>query len=98
MKDSHLTIRIPRELAQTLARMARVRGVSRSHLAREAVARYVGRAPNDAPATPAKTISAKELGQLWSSLPRLNPDEADDLERDIAQARSAIGQPAEPWH
>ncbi len=39
--DSQLTLRLPRELARELSRRARARGVAKSQLVREAVARYI---------------------------------------------------------
>jgi hypothetical protein len=39
--DAQLTLRLPRDLARALARQARARGVPRSQLVREAVAKYV---------------------------------------------------------
>ena len=39
--DEQLTVRIPRDLARALARRAKARGVPKSQLVREAVARYV---------------------------------------------------------
>ena len=41
MKDSHLTLRIPAELARALARKAKALGIPKSQMAREAVTRYL---------------------------------------------------------
>ena len=41
MNKAHLTLRLPADLARSLARWARVRGVPKSQVAREAVARYL---------------------------------------------------------
>ncbi|MEK7668294.1 MAG: CopG family transcriptional regulator, partial [Gemmatimonadota bacterium] len=41
MKDSHLTLRLPADLARALARWARSRRVPKSQLVREAVTRLL---------------------------------------------------------
>lgn len=92
MKDSHLTLRLPAELARALARWARERGVPKSQVAREAVAQYV--APS-APATPRPT--AREVAARWSSLPHLTPEEAGALAADIVAAREALPPAPAPW-
>ena len=95
MKDSHLTLRLPAELARALARWARARGVPKSQVAREAVARYL------APATPLEErhprLTARELAARWSSFPHLTPEEAGDLAADISAAREAVPVPRTPW-
>jgi predicted DNA-binding protein len=48
--EEQITIRIPRDLARALTRKARQRGVKRSLLVREAIARYVAE-PEPAPST-----------------------------------------------
>jgi predicted transcriptional regulator len=96
MKNDHLTLRLPRELARALARWARERGVPKSQLAREAVARYL--APADgAPAAAARIVTAAELGARWALLPRLTPDEATDLATDVEAARRSLPDPPAPW-
>jgi predicted transcriptional regulator len=96
MKDDHLTLRLPRELARALARWARARGVPKSQLAREAVARYL--APVEgAPAAPARLVTAAELGARWALLPRLTPEEATDLASDVEAARRSLPDVAAPW-
>jgi len=96
MKDDHLTLRLPRELARALARWARERGVPKSQLAREAVARYLARA-DAAPASAARTLTAVELGARWGLLPRLTPEEASDLAADLEAARRSLPDLPTPW-
>lgn len=84
MKDAHLTLRLSDALSRALARLARERGVPKSHVAREAVARYV--AP--AGASPAeRVVRAADVLARWSALPRLTVAEATDLSRELARAR-----------
>ena len=95
MKDDHLTLRLPRELARALARWARERGVPKSQVAREAVARYL--APAGPVATHTVGITATELAARWALLPRLTLEEAADLASDVDQARSALPDVRAPW-
>lgn len=95
MKGDHLTLRLPRELARAVARWARDRGLPKSYVVREAVARYLGISP-DEPAT-VRTVTAAELAARWPGLPRLAPDEARDLEADVSAARRTLPPPPDPW-
>jgi len=95
MKDSHLTLRLSADLARALARFARGRGVPKSQVAREAVARYL--APSSAPVEQSKGIPATALAQRWRALPRLTPDEARALEADIVSARAGMPPRPSPW-
>jgi len=88
MKDSHVTLRLSPELARTLARWARDRGMSKSHVVREAVATYL-RAP---PVDP-RGLTAAELAERWSTLPRLAPDEAGAFADDLNAARRELPAP-----
>ena len=45
--DAQITLRLPRELARNLARLAKARGVKKSHLVREAVVEYLGRSEEE---------------------------------------------------
>lgn len=94
MKDTHLTLRLPLELSRVLARRARDRGVSRSLVAREAVALYLGAAPEAGKASP---FLARELAARWAELPRLGAEEAAALESDIAEGRAALPDIRGPW-
>ena len=95
MKDSHLTLRLPATLARLLERLARTRGMPKSHLVREAVASYVGGGDID---RGERTITARELAKRWRSIPRLTPQEADDLSTDIAEARAKLPKPISRWN
>ena len=95
MKDSHLTLRIPADLARALARWARHRGLPKSQLVREAVARYL--AASSAPAERLPQVTARTLAGRWAVLPRLTPEEARDLETDIAAARTGLPPVRTPW-
>lgn len=95
MKDSYLSLRLPAELAQVLSRRARRRGVPKSHLAREAVARYLaGSEPSN---TPSRSLSARALAARWPFLPRLEREEADALRADILAGRKALPALRAPW-
>jgi hypothetical protein len=97
MENSHLTLRLPADLARALARFARGRGASKSQVAREAVARYL--APSAAPAEPAARagVTARILAARWADLPRLTPEEARGLGADIAAARAGLPAVRAPW-
>ena len=86
MKDSHLTLRIPADLARALRLWARAHGVPKSQVARDAVARYL--APTSAARTP--PFTAGDLADRWALLPRLTPHEAEALGADIASSRGAL--------
>ncbi|MFI5208037.1 MAG: CopG family transcriptional regulator [Gemmatimonadales bacterium] len=95
MKDSHLTLRLPRDLARTLARWARTRGVAKSALVREVLAAYLAPAAAAGPSRPG--VTAGELAARWGTLPRLTVLDAAALERDVAAAREALPPPRAPW-
>jgi len=95
MKDSHLTLRLPADLARALARWARNRRLPKSQLVREAVAQYL--APSTAPAERPPQVTARAFAERWAALPRLTPDEARDLEADLAAARAALPPVRTPW-
>ena len=94
MKESHLTLRLSDALARALERSARERGVAKSHVAREAVARYL------APTGPGPSnvlVRGADILARWSELPRLTVAEATDLAREIRGARKALPPPKPPW-
>jgi hypothetical protein len=95
MKDSHLTLRLPADLARALARLARGRRLPKSQLVREAVTRYL--APSSAPAERPPRVTARTFAERWATLPRLTPEEAANLEADIAAARAALPPARAPW-
>ena len=94
MKDSHLTLRLPADLARALARWARARGLPKSEVAREAVARYL--AP-PAVESPVRRVTARELAALWPALPRLNAAEATAFAEDIDRMRSELPPARVAW-
>lgn len=99
MKDEHLTLRLPRDLARALSRWAREHRIPKSQVVREAVARYFLPAASD-PAPPdliTPTISAAAFAARWARLPRLAPDEAADFEFDIDAARRALPGAPDAW-
>lgn len=93
MKDKHLTVRIPADLARALARWAQERGVPKSQVAREAVVRYL------APATLQRVppFTAGDLLDLWPSLPRLTAEEAEAFAEDIAAGRRELPPVRDAW-
>lgn len=95
MKDSHLTLRLPADLARALARLARGRAVPKSQLVREAVARYL--APSSTPAERPPAVTARTFAERWAALPRLTPEEARDLEADVSAGRAALPPVRNPW-
>ena len=94
MKNSHLTLRIPAALARTLDRLARVRGVPKSQVVREAVTNYL--VPSNEGST-AAVVTGAELARRWASIPRLDADEANALADDIANARNALPPVSPSW-
>ena len=94
MKDTHLTLRLPRELARALAQWARAHGLPKSQVAREAVARYLSPAST---ARESRRVTAFELAERWPSLPRLTPEEVAAFDADIAASRKALPAVAPPW-
>jgi hypothetical protein len=95
MKRSHLTLRLPADLARALARLARSRAVPKSQLVREAVARYL--APSSAPAERPPAVTARTFAERWADLPQLTPEEARDLEADIEASRAVLPPVRTPW-
>ena len=96
MKDSHLTLRLPAELARALARLARARGLPKSQVAREAVASYL--APAAPPEGPGPSrVTARQLAARWPGVPHLTPEEAGDLAADLTAARDGVPAPRTAW-
>lgn len=94
MKDSHLTLRIPAELARALEGLAKRQGVPKSQVVRAAVARYFAPAPTRGASA---TLTARELAARWPELPRLEPREAEALGADIEAGRRALPEPEDRW-
>lgn len=95
MKTSHLTLRVPADLARALARWARERGIPKSQVAREAVARFLAPAPPERERS--RPVTARELADRWRSLPRLTPEEAAAFADDIAATRAALPAVRTAW-
>jgi Ribbon-helix-helix protein, copG family len=95
MKDNHLTLRLPADLARALARWARDHEIPKSQAVREAVARYLTSPAG--PAEPPRRLTARALAARWASLPRLTREEAADLAADIAAGRDALPPVGVPW-
>jgi predicted transcriptional regulator len=94
VKDAHLTLRLPDELARALERAAEERGVAKSMLVREAVSQYLAGGPSK-PAKPSMTL--EEFIEKWESLPTLTPEEAEEYARNIEQARAELLPLRDPW-
>jgi hypothetical protein len=89
MKDAHLSLRLPEALVRGIARRARESGLARSHLVREAVAAYLA-----GPRAPARhDLTAAELAEHWTRLPRLTPEEAAAFADDLAESRAGLPAP-----
>ena len=95
MKESHLTLRLPAELAKALVRKARALGVPKSHMVREAVALYLE--PSSGSAAGVRHVAARDLAMRWRSLPRLGNEEAAELGADIAASRKALPMVRDAW-
>jgi len=96
MKDDHLTLRLPKDLARALARWARDRGLPKSHVVREAVAYYVA-SGRGAFILPDRPVTAAELAARWATLPRLDPEEAGRFGADVAAARGRLPRVRSRW-
>ena len=94
MKDSHLTLRLPDDLARELERVAESSGVPKSMLVREAVATYLA-AHSARPSKP--RLLAGEFAVLWESLPHLGHAEAEAFEADLVRARDVFPPSRDPW-
>jgi hypothetical protein len=95
MKDDHITLRLPRALARAVARWASDRGIAKSQVVREAVARYL-EPHSTLPAAPAVGGTAADLLTVWSRRPALSPEDARALADDVDEARR-LPAPRAPW-
>jgi hypothetical protein len=93
MRRSHLTLRLPTDLARSLESAADDRGVAKSLLVREAVSSYLGR---DA-STFRPPLLARDLAAAWGSLPALAESEREDFASDIERARWSLPPLPDPW-
>lgn len=94
MKEAHLTLRLHEKLARALSRLARIRGVAKSQLVREAVAQYLGTTEWT---QDNRRMRARDLAEWLRALPKLSPDETADFALDIDRARTAVPPPRAPW-
>lgn len=94
MKDAHLTLRLPHDLARELDRAAELRGTPKSGLVREAVAHYLEAGKQRPEAPP---LLAGEFSRIWNALPHLTIAEAGKLDADICRAREALPPLVDPW-
>ena len=94
MKTAAITLRLSAELARSLARIARGRGIPKSQVVREAVAMYL--APSGSEAKSPR-ITASSLAVRWKDLPRLTAVEASDFQRDVEAARRDLPLGATLW-
>jgi hypothetical protein len=94
MDSTHITLRLPEQLAKAVARWARLHDQPRSQVVREAVAQYLGGKPTSAGPP---SISARELGVRWPDLPRLTSEEVDSLSADIAAGRAMLPAVRTSW-
>ena len=95
MKDSHLTLRIPAELARALARKAKALGIPKSQMAREAVTRYL--VPSAGEEAPSRLPTARQFAARWRNLPRLSADDADAFAADIEASRRSLPPVSSSW-
>lgn len=94
MKDAHLTLRLPDDLARALERAAEERGVAKSMLVREAVSRYLAGAPATPP-KPAMTLG--EFIDRWEARPTLSPEESEEYAAAIEAARAELLPLRDSW-
>jgi predicted transcriptional regulator len=94
MKNAHLTLRLPKELANALERAAEESGMAKSMLVREAVSQYLAGA---LPTTPKRVMTLDEFIKQWEARPKLTPDESEAYARNIEQARAELLPLRDPW-
>ncbi|MGK2963738.1 MAG: ribbon-helix-helix protein, CopG family [Gemmatimonadaceae bacterium] len=94
MKSEALTLRISADLAKNLRKLAKQKGLPTSQVVREAVAKYLSPRVED---SRLRQVTARALAVSWKTLPRLTPEEAAELEREITEARDDFILPQSPW-
>jgi predicted transcriptional regulator len=94
MKDTHLTLRIPTDLADTLTIMADELGVTRSRVVREALEAYTVERRDP---TRALGVRADLLAARLTALPALSPAERSGFARDTRATREHLGPVRDPW-
>jgi len=96
MKREHLTLRLPADLARALARWADTHDLPKSQIVRQAVAQYVA-SSNEGAVKASRMVTAAELAARWGSLPRLEPNEAQAFESDLAAGRRHLPPVRSRW-
>jgi len=94
MKNAHLTLRLPDDLAKELERIAEARSIPKSGLVREAVAQYLVAGQQRPEARP---LLAGEFARIWEALPHLTIAEAENLDADVRRDRATLLPPDVPW-
>ena len=94
MKDAHLTLRLPEDLARTLERAADARGVAKSMVVREAVTEYLA---GHGPRAVVPTARARDVANLWRAIPPLGAEQGNAFARDIEASRDELAPPHDPW-
>jgi hypothetical protein len=79
--DQQTTFRLPRELSRTLTRVAKERGVPKSHIVREALERYFYPEPGRARGATVRERSAPFIGSLQLQQPAPGADDLSALIR-----------------
>lgn len=97
MRDMHLTLRLSRDLARAVSRWAKVHGVPKSQVVREAVASHVGASTAAPAAVEHGPVTGRVAAARWPSLPHLTPDEAGGLAGGIAASRTSLLPVGPPW-
>lgn len=95
MKDAHITLRLPSSIARALDRIARAQEVPKSQVVREALGRYI--LPEIVDRANPPPVTAVELLARWPTLPKLSPDEAEDMAEDLAHARKKLPPMKPTW-
>lgn len=102
MKEAHLTLRLPVDLARALEREAAARRVPKSLLVREAVSSYL---IGPAPRVETVPVTARDVARLWDPVPpataqgdrALVSDVADNIADVVTRSRESPPQPNDPW-
>lgn len=94
MKTDALTLRLSADLSRALRRLAKLKGVPKSQVVREAVAEYVSAS---SARSVVEEISARAVALSWPRMPRLTPEEASAFATDIGDARESLVLPPAAW-
>lgn len=94
MKTAAITLRLSAELAKNLGRIARGRGVPKSQVVREAVAKYLAPPGSEARAP---RVTAISLASRWRDVPTLTPNEASEFRKDVESSRGELPDLTPVW-